>query len=50
MAGNPEEFIIIFDEGNANIRTETWVYEDIERYLLSREACIQGEKTSHPNS
>ena len=33
MAGYPEEFIIIFDEGNANIRTETWVYEDMERYF-----------------
>jgi len=33
MAGYPEEFIIIFDEGNANIRIETWVYEDMERYF-----------------
>jgi hypothetical protein len=33
MAGYPEEFTILFDEGNANIRTETWVYEDMERYF-----------------
>ena len=33
MVGYPEEFIIIFDEGNANIRFETWVYEDMERYF-----------------
>jgi hypothetical protein len=33
MVGYPEEFIIIFDEGNANTRTETWVYEDMERYF-----------------
>ena len=42
MAGYPEEFIIIFDEGNANIRTETWVYEDMERYFAFQGGTYMG--------
>jgi hypothetical protein len=42
MAGYPEEFLIIFDEGNANIRTETWVYEDMERYFAFQGGTYMG--------
>ena len=49
MAGYPEEFIIIFDEGNANIRTDIWVYEDMERYFAFQGGTyIGGEEITPP--
>jgi hypothetical protein len=48
MAGYPEEFIIIFDEGNANIRTETWVYEDMERYFAFQGGTYTGGEEITP--
>jgi hypothetical protein len=31
--GYPDEFTIIFDEGQDNLRMETWLYTDLERYF-----------------
>lgn len=34
MFGYPDQFIIIFDEGNNNLRIDTWMYEDMEACFI----------------
>ncbi len=34
MFGYPDQFIIIFDEGNSNLRIDTWMYEDMEACFI----------------
>ena len=48
MAGYPEEFVIVFDEGNANIRTDIWVYEDMERYFAFQGGMYTGGEEITP--
>jgi hypothetical protein len=31
--GYPDEFTVIFDEGQDNLRVEMWLYSDLERYF-----------------
>ena len=34
MLGYPDEYVIIFDEGNDNIRIEVWVFEAMQASFL----------------
>jgi len=37
MFGYPDQFVIIFDEGDNNSRTETWIYEEMEASFIFKD-------------
>lgn len=37
MFGYPDEFVIIFDEGDSNSRIETWIYEGMEASFIFKD-------------
>jgi hypothetical protein len=43
--GYPDEFTIIFDEGQDNLRVEMWLYADLERYFTFTEGEYTGGDT-----
>ncbi|MCG9478685.1 MAG: zinc-ribbon domain-containing protein [Actinomycetia bacterium] len=40
--GYPDEFLVIFDEGNNNARVEDWIYAGIERYFIFNNGDYEG--------
>lgn len=43
--GYPDEFTIIFDEGQNNLRVEMWLYTDLERYFTFQDGEYTGGDT-----
>lgn len=54
MFGYPDEFIIVFDQDNKNLRIETWLYEDMElripAYPDSGSGSIRTVFRQHPDT
>ena len=48
MLGYPDEFVIMFDEGNNNLRIETWIYEAMESSFTFLDGKFDNRDTSIP--
>ncbi len=47
MFGYPDEFVIIFDEGDNNSRIETWIYESMEASFVFKDGeYLNGNKVT----